>query len=370
MTKTQHDYTALRIAAVHRETTDAVRLVFEAPEDLRTAFQFKPGQHLPVRATIEGVEQRRTYSICAAPGQPLAIAIKRVDGGVFSNWANATLKPGDTLDAMPPTGRFTLAPSDGASQHMARHVLMIAAGAGITPVYAMIAHALEHEANTRVTLLFGNRSIDSIMFREALEDLKDCHIRRFELVHILSRNDEIEAPLFQGRITGEKLSALSTHLLTIGSIDRAYLCGPGSLIKDTRDALIGLGLPRDRIHHEFFAAGGGAHRTKPVVAASATVQPSTAMTGTEVIAVLDGMRHRFTLQPGQHVLVAAIAAGLRVPYSCRGGMCCTCRAKVTEGRARMTVNYSLEPWEIDKGFVLTCQAVAETPRLVVDYDAM
>ena len=367
MTKTPHDYTALRIAAVYRETADAVRLVFEMPEDLRTAFLFRPGQHMPVRTTIDGVEQRRTYSICAAPGQPLAIAIKRVDGGIFSNWANATLKPGDTLDAMPPTGRFTLAPSDNS----ARHILMIAAGAGITPIYAMIAHALEHEAKTRVTLLFGNRSIDSIMFREALEDLKDRYIRRFELVHILSRNDEIEAPLFQGRITAEKLSALSTHLLNIGSIDRAYLCGPGSLIKDTRDALIHLGLPRERIHHEFFAAGGGAHRAKPAAAtAPATMHASAATAGTEVIAVLDGMRHRFTLQPGQHVIDAAIEAGLRVPYSCKGGMCCTCRAKVTDGRARMTVNYSLEPWEIDKGFILTCQAVAETPRLVVDYDAM
>lgn len=368
MTTTLHDFAALRIAATRRETADATCVVFDLPERLRAAYAFKPGQHLPVRATIDGVEQRRTYSICAGPEQPLAVAIKRVEAGIFSNWANDTLKPGATLDVMPPAGRFMLTASTGTP----RHLLMIAAGAGITPIYAMIAHALEVEPNTRVTLLFGNRSLGSIMFREALEDLKDRHLGRFELVHILSRNDEIEAPLFQGRITAEKLHALAAHLLDIPAIEHAYLCGPGSLIKDTRDALMELGLPRERIHHEFFAAGGGAHREKPatVPTAEKTRVAAGATTGAEVIAVLDGVRHRFALASGQHVLDAAIAAGVRVPYSCKGGMCCTCRAKIVEGRAAMTVNYSLEPWEIEKGFILTCQAVAETPRLVVDYDAM
>jgi ring-1,2-phenylacetyl-CoA epoxidase subunit PaaE len=366
VTKPPTDYVPLRISAVHRETADAVRVEFDVPESIAPIFAYRPGQHVPLRATIGGAEQRRTYSICAAPGAPLVVAIKRVDGGLFSNWANAELKPGDTLDVMPPAGRFALKASDGDG----RHLLMIAAGAGITPIYAMIAHALEHEPATRVTLLFGNRTIDSIMFREALEDLKDRHLGRFELVHILSRNDEVEAPLFQGRITGDKMTALAQTLLDIKAVDNAYICGPGSMIKDTRDALFALGMPRERVQHEFFAAGGGAHRAPPATAQSKPTAAAAAATGTEVIAVLDGMRHRFTLAPGQHVLDAAIAAGLRVPYSCKGGMCCTCRAKVIEGKASMTVNYSLEDWEINKGFVLTCQAKSETPRLVVDYDAM
>jgi ring-1,2-phenylacetyl-CoA epoxidase subunit PaaE len=369
LTKLPQDYTPLPIASVHAETADAVRIVFDVPAALRTAFAFKPGQHLAVRATIDGVEQRRTYSICSPPCVPLSVAIKRVEEGLFSNWANTTLKPGATLDAMPPAGRFTLNASDGAP----RHLLMIAGGAGITPIFAMLSHALDAEPATRVTLLYGNRTIDSIMFREALEDLKDRHLSRFELVHVLSRNDEIEAPLFQGRITGEKLRQLTDTLINMPTVDHAYLCGPGSLIKDTRDALAALGLPKERISHEFFAAGGGVHRTKSTAAKpKAAAQHPAAQQGnaTEVIAVLDGMRHKFSLAPGAHVLDAAIAAGLRVPYSCKGGMCCTCRAKVVEGRATMTVNYSLEPWEIEKGFILTCQARAETPRLVVDYDAM
>jgi ring-1,2-phenylacetyl-CoA epoxidase subunit PaaE len=365
MSTPPQDTVLLRIAQVHRETTDAMRLVFDVPTAHRAMFAFKPGQHLPVRAVIDGTEQRRTYSICAAPGGPLSVAIKRVDGGLFSNWANDTLQPGDTLAVMKPAGRFTLSPSDGTP----RHILMIAAGAGITPIFAMVAQALEVEPTTRVTLLYGNRTIDSILFREALEDLKDRHLGRFELVHVLSHNDESDAPLIQGRISGDKLKALAVALLHIPSISQAYLCGPGSMIKETREALFALGMPREAVHHEFFAAGGGAYREKQI-AETPTPPSSGASADTDVVAVLDGVRHRFTLAPGVHVLDAAIAAGVRVPYSCKGGMCCTCRAKVVEGRATMTVNYSLEPWEIEKGFILTCQARAETPRLVVDYDAM
>jgi ring-1,2-phenylacetyl-CoA epoxidase subunit PaaE len=366
MTKPPQDYASLRIASVHAETDAALRVEFDVPKALRATFAFKPGQHLPVRGLINGVEQRRTYSICSAPGMPLTVAIKRVHGGLFSNWANSTFKSGIMLEAMPPIGRFTLRPSDGTP----RHILMVAAGAGITPIFAMLAHALEAEPATRITLLFGNRTVDSIMFREALEDMKDRHLGRFELVHVLSRNDEMDAPLFQGRISGDKLHQLATSLLNVSSLDHAYLCGPGTLIKETRDALVSLGMPKEKIYHEFFAAGGGAHRATSVEKVPTAPVSENASGASEVVAILDGMRHRFALAPGAHVLDAAITAGLRVPYSCKGGMCCTCRAKVVEGKASMTVNYSLEPWEIEKGFILTCQARAETPRLVVDYDAM
>jgi ring-1,2-phenylacetyl-CoA epoxidase subunit PaaE len=384
------EYQPLRIAEVRRETPEAISVTLHIPEELREAFRFKPGQHLPVRAEIDGEEQRRTYSICCAPDEAgVRIAIKRIAEGRFSNWANETLAVGGTLEAMPPAGRFVLPDSDGAP----RHVVAFAAGAGITPILAMIKHALAAEPATSLTLVYGNRSPESIMFRQELEDLKDRHIGRFTLLNVLSRNEESSAPLFEGRITGEKVKALAESLFKPDEVAHFFLCGPGSLIKDARNALLALGVPRERVHHEFFAPGGGAYRTPsprsrgegmgegqqqtsaPAVAPHPSPLPAEKRgegmgEGTEAIAVLDGIRHRFTVPPGGHVVDAALAAGIRVPYSCKGGMCCTCRAKLVEGKAEMTTNYSLEPWEIERGFILTCQAVPKSERIVVDYDQM
>ncbi|KAB2911566.1 MAG: 2Fe-2S iron-sulfur cluster binding domain-containing protein [Hyphomicrobiaceae bacterium] len=367
-----HDYQPLRIAEVKRETREAISVRLDVPEALRSAYRFKPGQHLAVRAIIDGAEQRRTYSICAGPDDAnLRIAIKSVAGGVFSNWANATLKAGAILEAMPPSGRFILPDSDGSP----RHILAFAAGAGITPIIAMAKQALAREPATRFTLVYGNRAIETILFREELEDLKDRYLGRFTLLHVLSHSEEGSAPLFEGRITADKVKALAQKLVQPGRIAHVFLCGPGTMIKDARDALLELGIPRERIHHEFFAAGGGAYRTNGAPAGA--VQPIPAprgqaekTAGTEAVAILDGIRHRFSVPPGGRVVDAALAAGIRVPYSCKGGMCCTCRAKVVEGKADMAVNYSLEPWEIERGFILTCQAVPTSERLVLDYDQM
>ena len=377
-----HDFQSLEIAEVKRETPEAVSITFAIPEALRDAFRFKPGQHLPVRATIGGEEQRRTYSICSCPGEPdLRIAIKRVADGCFSNWANATLQAGSTLEVMPPAGRFVLPEGDGKP----RHVVAFAAGAGITPIIAMIQHALANEPATSFTLVYGNRTLESILFREELEDLKDRYLGRFTLLHVLSRNEESSAPLLEGRITSEKVTALAATLFKPAEVAHVFLCGPGSMIKEARDALLALGVPRAKIHHEFFAPVGGARRDaggakrwrRPLAPALSPgrqrfargASPSRA-SGTEAIAVLDGIRHRFTVPPGGHVVDAALAAGIRVPYSCKGGMCCTCRARLVEGQVEMTLNYSLEPWEIERGFILTCQAVPKSDRLVVDYDQM
>ncbi len=373
-----HDFQSLEIAEVKRETPEAVSIVFAIPEALRDAFRFKPGQHLPVRATIGGEEQRRTYSICSCPGEPrLRIAIKRVTDGCFSNWANATLRAGSTLEVMPPAGRFVLPEGDGKP----RHVVAFAAGAGITPIIAMIQHALANEPATSFTLVYGNRTLKSILFREELEDLKDRHLGRFTLLHVLSRNEESSAPLLEGRITGEKVTALAATLFKPAEVAHVFLCGPGSMIKEARDALLALGVPRAKIHHEFFAPGGEARRTQAAKETAKAPSPrpspqgerepaSRSARGTEAIAVLDGIRHRFTVPPGGHVVDAALAAGIRVPYSCKGGMCCTCRARLVEGQVEMTLNYSLEPWEMERGFILTCQAVPKSDRLVVDYDQM
>ena len=369
------EFVSLSIADVVRLTPGALGVTFAVPESLRARFAFRPGQHVNVRAVIGGAEVERCYSICSDPaGADFQIAIKRIGGGHFSDWANAKLTPGMTLAVAPPAGRFVLAPGQGAP----RHVLAIAAGSGITPVMSMLRHALSTEPETRVTLIYGNRRQNEIIFREELEDLKDRHLDRFTLVHILSQGEMTDTPLLEGRIDGAKLRALAAGI-PIRDLAHAYLCGPGSMIKETRNALFALGLPRERVHHEFFAAGGGAYRAK---AAASTAEPAPgnqaspqspvadAAESTEVVITLDGQRHRIVAQRGETVIDAALRAGLRVPYACKGGMCCTCRAKILEGEAVMRVNYSLEAWEIEQGFILTCQAVAGTPRLALDYDQM
>ena len=359
------DFHAVTIAEVKRETPDAVSVAFTVPEALREAFRFQAGQHLTLRTSLDNEEVRRNYSICSGPGDALRIAIKRVDGGYFSVWANEALATGSMIDVMPPQGRFVLPESDGSP----RHVVAIAAGAGITPILAMVKQALLHEPATSFTLVYGNRTPDSILFREELEDLKDRYLGRFTLLHVLSRNDESSAPLFEGRISGDKIKALSDKLFRPENVAHVFLCGPGSMIKETRNALFALGFARDKVHHEFFAPGGGAFRKVTVTAGAPAAVPAK-VEGTEVVAILDGLRHEFTVPPGEHVVDAALAAGVRVPYACKGGMCCTCRAKLVEGKAEMTSNYSLEPWEIERGFILTCQAVPKSDRLVLDYDQM
>jgi ring-1,2-phenylacetyl-CoA epoxidase subunit PaaE len=358
-----HDFVPLTITAVHRETADAIVVSLAVPEAHRDAFRFRPGQHLALRAVLGGEEVRRTYSICSAPDAPLSIAIKRVPGGLFSCWANDTLAAGATIEAMPPAGRFVLPAEPGPNGH----VIAFAAGSGITPIIAMAEHALRRETRTRFTLVYGNRDTPSILFRERLEDLKDRFLDRLTLLHVLSRNEESEAPLLQGRITGEKVGQLAGQAFRIEDIDHAFLCGPGTLIRDVRNALLALGLPRERIHHEFFAPGGGAYRQAPP---AAEPQAPSVRTGTEVVAVLDGIRHRFSARPGETIVDAALRAGVRAPYACKGGMCSTCRAKLAEGTAPMRVNYSLEPWELEKGYVLACQAQPEGAQVVVDFDAM
>lgn len=364
MSETFHRLVA---ASVRRLTDDAVEVTFDVPPSAAALLAYKPGQHVPVRVDIDGSTQRRTYSLCSGRGGPLRIGIKLVPGGAVSTWANAHLRPGAVLEVAAPQGRFTLPAGTGA----ARHLLLIAAGAGITPILGMINDALAHEPVTRITLLLGNRSPSSAMFLGELEDLKDRHTQRFDLLQIYSGAGIADAELMGGRITGEKLKALADKLIDIKSVERAFLCGPGSFIKETRNALFDLGFTRETVHHEFFAgrtgvaAAGASVAPRPIV-----VAPPKTPDAIDAIAILDGQRHPFPLLRGQHVLEAALAAGIKAPYSCTGGMCSTCRARVVEGAVTMTVNYSLEDWELKRGFVLTCQAVAQTDTLVIDYDAM
>jgi ring-1,2-phenylacetyl-CoA epoxidase subunit PaaE len=358
---------ALPIAAVRRETADALSFALAVPEELNGTYRYRPGQHLVVRAMLDGEEVRRTYSICSDPTDgELWITVKRVDGGLFSAHAHANLTAGASLDVMPPAGRF-VAPDDGED---GRTYLAIAAGSGITPVMGLIRHVLAREPNSRFTLIYGNRSVDGIIFREALNDLKDRYLGRLAVLHVLSRDIEADVPLLSGRIDADKVQRLLPLMAPPGEIDHVYLCGPGSLIKDARKALLDVGVGSERIHFEYFRAGPESAQQPVHRATEVDAKPATSAAGAEVVAVLDGARQTFRVPEGQLVVDAALAAGVRVPYSCKGGMCCTCRAKLVEGEVAMLRNFSLESWEVDAGFVLTCQAQPRSSRVVLDYDQM
>jgi len=351
----------LKVAAIRRQTPDAVALAFEVPEQLRGDFAFTPGQYLTLAAEIDGKEARRSYSICSAPGDPhLQVGVKRVDDGRFSRFVNERLAVGDTIRVMPPQGRFT---SLAGSRH---DYILIAAGSGITPMLSIARSVLSHEAESTVTLVYGNRSTDTIMFREDLEDLKDRHLTRFSLVHVLSREAQ-DVDLLHGRITGERVAELARRgLIDPGSADGVFLCGPGAMIDDVASALKALGVDEDRIRFERFTPADDvpARRTP-----SAATQQAVAK-GVAIEVTLDGVRRSFPMtDASQTVLDAAHLAGIELPYSCAGGMCCTCRCRVVEGSSEMAVNYSLQPWELEAGFTLACQTRPTGEKLVLDFDA-
>jgi ring-1,2-phenylacetyl-CoA epoxidase subunit PaaE len=361
-----HAFHSLRIVARREETADAVSLALEVPDALRSQFAYLPGQHVVVRAFLDGQEARRTYSISSAPGdRDLWITVKRQPGGAFSAHAHATLIPGARLDAMRPTGRFVSPPADERPSRC----LALCAGSGITPVIAIVEHALARDPASQVTLIYGNRTVDAIIFRDRLEDLKDRHLTRLQVFHVLSREQDADVPLLAGRVDGEKVRTFMTTVLRPAAVDHVFLCGPGSMIQDARETLTDIGVPQARIHFEYFTEGPSMARWRTTPGAAA-VEPESVPVGAEVIAIVDGTRKTFHVAPGHRVIDAAIAAGVSLPYSCKGGMCTTCRARLVEGKVHMDRNFSLEPWELEAGFVLTCQAQPQSERVVVDYDQM
>ncbi len=352
----------LTISAVHPQGGDAVALAFDVPQELKESYAFIPGQYLTLRADINGKDERRSYSICSPlSGAGLEVGIKRLEGGVFSNFANE-LKPGDTLQVMVPQGRFTFNPDPGK----AHNILLIAAGSGITPVLSIAQSVLESEPRSTVTLIYGNRTSTSIMFREELEALKDQFMNRLSLLHILSREDQ-DVDLINGRIDGDKLELLVAKGIIDPAVhDGIYLCGPQEMIETCSAKLADMGADKKTIHYELFTPADG---SVPVARAAAENSKSAAG-DVEVETILDGTRRRFRMDGKKStVLGAAHDAGIELPFSCAGGMCCTCRCRVAEGEAEMDVNYSLEPWEIEAGFVLACQSRPKSERLVLDFDA-
>ncbi len=351
----------LKVAGIARETPEAVAVAFEIPAELKEVFAFRPGQYLTLAADIDGQEARRSYSICSAPGEAtLRVGVKRVADGRFSGFVNEQLSVGDIIRVMPPEGRFT---SLAGERH---DYILIAAGSGITPMLSIAKTVLAHEPDSTVTLIYGNRSTDTIMFREELEDLKDRHMRRFSVIHLLSREAQ-DVALFNGRIDGARIRALAERgLIDPAAADGVFLCGPGEMIDDVSAALRALGVEDDRIRFERFTPSGDAPKPRP---RSAQAQKAVEE-GVRIEVVLDGVRRSFPMREADAtVLDAAHRAGLEIPYSCAGGMCCTCRCRVMEGEAEMAVNYSLQPWEVEAGFTLACQTRPTSERLVLDFDA-
>ncbi len=346
----------LRIAEVRRETSDAISVLFEVPSHLAADYTFVQGQHLTLKANIGDREVRRSYSICAAvDDNELRVAIKHVPGGLFSAWANSKLKCGDTLDVLTPEGRFHT-PLDPT--HAKRYVAF-AAGTGITPVISLIRTTLMREPMSRFTLFYGNRRQSSVMFHEALEDIKDRDLTRFCLFNFFTRESQ-DVELFNGRLDGKKIKALTTTLVPAASIDEAFVCGPGAMIGEVEAALIDCGVPAARVHIERFGLPGSepSHRVEPGDAPRSMVT-----------VIIDGVKREVEFRRDDpSILDASLAAGIELPYSCKGGMCCTCRGKVLSGQVRMDKNYSLEQRDLDAGFVLTCQSHPLTDKVTISYD--
>jgi ring-1,2-phenylacetyl-CoA epoxidase subunit PaaE len=351
---------------VKRVTPDAAgcaAITLEVPDALRAQFDFRPGQFLTLRATIAAEETRRSYSICSAHQRYLAsgeidVGIKQVEGGRFSAWALSELRPGQTIDVMPPDGRFT------PHFPQARHRVGFAAGSGITPILSIIASTLASESDSRFTLVYCNQRANTIMFNEALQDLKDRYPARLSLVHLLSRQPQ-EVQLLNGRLDEAKVAELFEALIPPASIDEAFVCGPEAMIEGVERALKTAGVPADRIHAERFASPGAA---APQRARTPGALKAIEGHAHRLDVVIDGKTHHLSMRADDHVLDAALDAGLDLPYSCKGGVCCTCRARVLEGSVEMDKNFTLEPWEIQRGFVLTCQSRPLTDKVVVSYD--
>ncbi len=349
----------LQVVRLRSEGLNGKAITLYVPDPLRETFHFKPGQYMVVRTTIAGQVCQRSYSVCSTPARlrstgEIEIGVRAVSGGVFSVWANTELMEGQSLDAMPPDGRFV------STQAQAQHTVCFAAGSGITPVLSLIANGLTSNTHSRYSLVYGNQRMQSVMFNEALQDLKDRYPQRLSLMHVLSRQEQ-DIALLQGRIDEEKVWALTQRILPSTDMDEVFVCGPSAMMQATVAALQRAGVAPERIHSEHF---GDASPQRPPVRA----EPQSDVRGIDLQLVCNGKQHSVSMAEDDNPLSAGLQAGLDLPYSCRNGVCCTCRAKVMEGKVSMHKNFTLTQEEIDQGFVLTCQAKALTPKLVLSFD--
>lgn len=348
----------LVVQDVRKETGDTVSIAFEVPTELTGDYQFVSGQYITIKKVMNGEELRRSYSICTTPSSgELRVAVKRVEDGLFSTWATNELKAGEILEVMTPTGHFQLVPDISATKNYA----LFAAGSGITPIMSIAQTILENEPMSTVTLVYGNKGFSSIIFREALEGLKNRYINRFQLVHILSR-ESLGNPLQKGRIDQEKIELIRKTLLRGQSIDAVYTCGPEEMIHAVKKAMMDSGVDESKIHFELFGTKTAGSQTKAVIPQEQNVLA-------KVTIILDGDRIEVDLNTaGTSILEAGYQAGADLPFACKGGVCCTCKAKILEGSAVMDVNYALEKDEVEAGYILTCQAHPTSETLTVSFD--
>lgn len=345
---------SLAVSAVDRVTDDAAAITFDVPDDLRDVFAFAAGQSLTLRKVVAGVEHRRTYSICAPVGRAPRIGVREIPGGLFSQWLVRDVRPGDSVEVQAPSGSFRADPAAGG-----RH-LCIAAGSGITPMLSIASSVLSNP-DARVTLLYGNRSTNTVMFAEELSDLKNTHTSRFDLVHVLSREPR-DVELFSGRLDADRLRQLLTVLVPVAAMDHVWLCGPFEMLTDARTVLAELGVPAERVHFELFYVD----EPPPALRhADDVVEGDTS----EVTVVLDGRRTTTPMRRDSTLLDSAQQVRGDLPFACKGGVCGTCRAKICDGEAEMVRNYALDPAEVAQDFVLTCQTFPVSDTVTVDFDA-
>ncbi|SDF22486.1 2Fe-2S iron-sulfur cluster-binding protein [Sulfitobacter delicatus] len=346
----------LLVTDIHHTIRDAVVLTLK-PEN-PDAFAFTQGQYLTFKQDFDGTELRRNYSICAGLDDgELKVGIKRVDGGAFSTYANTELKVGDTLHAMPPQGKFFTA----IEPEVAKNYLGFAGGSGITPVLSILKTVLKREPQSTFTLVYANRAVNTIMFREELEDLKNRYMGRLTIIHILESGQDME--LFEGRVDQAKCDALFKHWIQIDNIDTAFICGPEPMMLAIAEALKTNGLSEEQIKFELFSESQQGRLAKQEMA-----KRSEGQKGTEITVIIDGARRSFSMQKGQSVLEAALENGQEAPFSCKAGVCSTCMGKVLEGEVEMISNHALEDYEVERGYVLTCQSYPLSDTLVIDYD--
>lgn len=352
---------ALEVTDIRKETRDAVVVTLQPSAEDKTSFDFTQGQYLTFRREFDGEELRRSYSICAGRDEGvLRVGIKRVDGGAFSTWANEELAPGTVLEAMPPMGRFYTQIDPGAE----KHYLGFAGGSGITPVLSIIKTILSQEPKSRFTLVYANRQVSSIMFREELEDLKNLYLNRFSVLHILETEAQ-EIDLFTGRVDQRKMDALFKSWIDAGSVDTAFICGPEPMMLAIAASLREHGLSDSQIKFELFASGQPGRAKKK----AASQQTDDAGASTAATVTLDGTTRNFSMpKQGKSLLEAALDNDIDAPFACKAGVCSTCRAKVIEGEVDMIANHALEDYEVQQGYVLTCQCYPLTDKIVVSYD--
>lgn len=346
----------LTVADIRRETPQAVSVAFRVPADLAGDYRFEHGQYLTLRRDLGGEDVRRSYSICTGTEDgELRIAVKEVEGGLFSTFVNRELVVGDAIEVMTPAGRFT-APLEPTAT---RTYLGIAAGSGITPVMSIVRTVLKREPASRFVLLYGNRSAQSVIFKAEIEDLKDRFLNRLTVYHVLSREAQ-DVDLLHGRLDGDRIVRLARAALGETDVDHAFICGPEAMTAEAREAIRSLGVADERIHTELFTTTTPA-RPRPARIPEAGEDIPLTVT-------LDGATHALSIGPDETIIDAAARQGIDLPYSCKGGMCCTCRAKLVQGEVKMDQQFSLEPWELEAGYVLTCQSRPVKGPVAVDYD--